>query len=80
MIATLQGEVIQVEDNALVVEVGGVGLRVAVPAPLRVKTKVGEAILLYTHLVVREDALNLYGFDSQAERDLFHLLLGVDGV
>jgi Holliday junction DNA helicase RuvA len=80
MIATLRGEIVQVEDNALVLEVGGVGLRVFVPAPLRTHTKAGEALLLYTHLVVREDALVLYGFESQAERELFNILLGVDGV
>jgi Holliday junction DNA helicase RuvA len=80
MIATLQGEIAQVEENALVLEVGGVGLRVFVPAPLRTRMKAGEVILLYTHLVVREDALALYGFESQAERELFNILLGVDGV
>ena len=80
MIATLRGEVIQVEDNAVVVELGGMGLRVFVPAPLRARLKAGEATSLFTHLVVREDALTLYGFESQAERDLFTLLLGVDGV
>ncbi len=80
MIATLRGEIIQIEDNAFVVEVGGIGLRVFVPAPLRARMKAGEGVSLYTHLVVREDALNLYGFESQAERDLFHMLLGVDGV
>ncbi len=80
MIATLRGEIAQIEDHAFVVEVGGVGLRVFVPAPLRGRMKVGETILLYTYLVVREDALTLYGFESQAERDLFNMLLGVDGV
>lgn len=80
MIATLRGEVTQIEDNALVVEVGGVGLRVFVPAPLRGRLKVGGVVLLYTHLVVREDALTLYGFETQAERELFNMLLGVDGV
>lgn len=80
MIATLNGEITQIEDNALVIEMGGVGLRVFVPAPLRGRLKVGEAAFLFTHLVVREDALTLYGFESQAERDLFNLLLGVDGV
>jgi Holliday junction DNA helicase RuvA len=80
MIATLRGEIAQIEDNALVVEVGGVGLRVFVPAPLRTRSKAGEAVLLYTYLVVREDALTLYGFESQPERELFHTLLGVDGV
>jgi holliday junction DNA helicase RuvA len=80
MIATLRGEVSQIEENALIVEVGGVGLRVFVPAPLRTQLKAGEVILLYTHLVVREDALILYGFESQADRELFNTLLGVDGV
>ncbi|MHB8776726.1 MAG: Holliday junction branch migration protein RuvA [Anaerolineales bacterium] len=80
MIATLRGEISQIEDNALVVEVGGVGLRVFVPAPVRTKTKAGEMIFMFTHLVVREDALTLYGFESQADRDLFNILLGVDGV
>jgi holliday junction DNA helicase RuvA len=80
MIATLRGEITQIEENALVIEVGGVGLRVLVPAPLRGRAQVGEIIFLYTHLIVRETELTLYGFESQADRDLFNLLLGVDGV
>ena len=80
MIATIRGEISQIEDNALVVEVGGVGLRVFAPAPLRGRVKAGEMIFLFTHLVVREDALTLYGFESQADRELFNILLGVDGV
>ena len=80
MIATIRGEITQIEENALVIEVGGVGLRVLVPAPLRRRMKVGEAAFLYTHLIVRETELTLYGFESQADRDLFTLLLGVDKV
>jgi Holliday junction DNA helicase RuvA len=80
MIATIRGEISQVEDNALIVEVGGVGIRVFAPAPLRGRVKAGEIIFLFTHLVVREDALILYGFESQADRELFNMLLGVDGV
>ena len=80
MIATLRGEVTQIEENALIVEVGGVGLRVFAPLPLRTKLKAGEVAFMFTHLVVREDALTLYGFESQADRDLFNMLLGVDGV
>ncbi|HNK63760.1 MAG TPA: Holliday junction branch migration protein RuvA [Anaerolineales bacterium] len=80
MIATLRGEVSQIEENALIVEVSGVGLRVFVPAPVRIHAKAGEILFLFTHLVVREDALTLYGFESQADRDLFNILLGVDGV
>ena len=80
MIATLRGEIVQIEENSLVLEVGGVGLRVFVPTSLRTRSKAGEVLMLYTHLVVREDALTLYGFEAQAERELFNTLLGVDGV
>src|SRR4030095_5979342 len=80
MIATLRGEITHIEDSALIIEVGGVGLRVFAPAPVRTRLKVGEAAFLFTHLVVREDALTLYGCESRADRDLFNLLLGVDGV
>jgi Holliday junction DNA helicase RuvA len=80
MIATLRGEITQIEENALILEVGGVGLRVLVPMPLRTKAKAGEKVFLYTHLQVREDALTLYGFESQSDRELFNVLLGVDGV
>lgn len=80
MIATLRGEISQIEENAIILEVGGVGLRVFVPAPVRTRLKVGESAFLFTHLVVREDALTLYGFESQAERELYNTLLGVDGV
>jgi holliday junction DNA helicase RuvA len=80
MIATLHGQISHIEDNALIIEVGGVGLRVFVPAPLRTKSKAGEMLFLFTHLQVREDALTLYGFESQADKDLFNTLLGVDGV
>src|SRR6266545_4894202 len=80
MIATLRGEISQIEENALILEVGGVGLRIFVPSPLKTRLKVGETLMLYTHLVVRQDALILYGFESQADRELFNILLGVDGV
>jgi holliday junction DNA helicase RuvA len=80
MIATLRGEVSQIEDIAFILEVGGVGLRIFVPSPLKTRLKVGETLMLYTHLVVRQDALILYGFESQADRELFNILLGVDGV
>src|SRR5512144_2617023 len=44
------------------------------------RIKVGAMIVLFTHLVVRQDALILYGFESQPDRELFNILLGVDGV
>jgi Holliday junction DNA helicase RuvA len=80
MIATLRGEISQVEENAIIVETGGVGIRVFVPKQLRERTKTGEIIFLFTHLVVHEDDWKLYGFESLTDRELFTTFLGVDGV
>jgi Holliday junction DNA helicase RuvA len=80
MIATLRGEITQLEDNAVIIESGGVGLRVFVPKPLRERMKTGEAIFVFTHLVVHEDEWKLFGFESQADRDLFTTMLSVNGV
>lgn len=80
MIATIRGEIIQIEENAIIVEVGGIGMRVFAPTPLRGQKKVGETVFVYTYLVVRETELTLYGFETQADRELFNLLLGVAGV
>jgi Holliday junction DNA helicase RuvA len=57
-----------------------VGLRVFIPKPLRERSKAGERIFLHTHLVIREDDWKLFGFEFQADRELFTILLGVDGV
>ena len=80
MIATLSGRVQEVMSDSLVVEVGGVGLQVSVPQPLRAQLHAGESIFLHTYLVVRQDNLSLYGFDTREGRDFFTLLLGVNGV
>jgi Holliday junction DNA helicase RuvA len=62
------------------VEVGGVGFLVYAPAALCRQAHIRERIHLYTYLVVREDALSLYGFPSGEDRDFFVLLLGANGV
>jgi len=80
VIATISGNITQVETGSLVVEVGGVGLLVYVPDPISDLANVGETIFLHTYLVVREDALALYGFEMQEGRDYFKLLLGVSGI
>ena len=80
MIATLRGEITQKEDTSLIVEVGGIGMRVHVPATLREQMNVGERVFFYTHFVVREDAMSLYGFETQGDRDLYTLLLSVNRV
>jgi Holliday junction DNA helicase RuvA len=65
----------------VVIAAGGVGYRLAVSAEtLRQVPRTGQQATLHTHLVVRDDALALYGFATEAERDLFLLLIGVQGV
>ena len=80
MITTLRGQIIQIEDNAVILEIGGVGLRILIPQQLLTRMKIGEDFMFQTHLAVREDALTLYGFETIADRNLFTLLLSVDGV
>lgn len=80
MIASVKGEVLEKGDNYLVVQVGGLGLRVATPAAVANGYEIGEHAQLFTHLVVREDNLSLYGFDSAEQRSLFQSLITVDGV
>ncbi len=80
MIASIQGEVIGFGEDSLVIGLGSLGLRVHVTAGVRTQTRPGDTLYLHTYLVVREDALNLYGFENEEERDFFVLLLGVNGV
>jgi Holliday junction DNA helicase RuvA len=78
VISRLRGVVAARTAAGVVVEVGGVGYLVA--ATPRVAARVGEEAVVETYLHVREDALQLYGFASADERELFELLLGVSGV
>lgn len=80
MIASVKGEVVAKGDNHLVVQVGGIGLQVFVPASVVGDYEIGEHAQLFTHLVVREDNLSLYGFADQESRGLFQSLITVNGV
>ncbi|MGH2947384.1 MAG: Holliday junction branch migration protein RuvA [Solirubrobacteraceae bacterium] len=81
MIALLAGEVAVRRVDHVVVSAGGVGYRLAVSAEtLRHVPRVGEDVSLFTHLIVRDDALLLYGFATEEERDLFLLLIAVQSV
>ena len=80
MIASLQGQVIQIGEDNLVVEVGGIGYLVYVTEFLVQSQRRGEAVSLLTHLVVREDSLTLFGFQEQEEVSLFQELIRVNGV
>jgi Holliday junction DNA helicase RuvA len=82
MIALVAGEVaVRRPDHVVVETPGGVGYRLAVSTEtLRHVPGVGRAVSLHTHLVVRDDALALYGFATEQERDLFLALIGVQSV
>ena len=77
MIASLSGQVQEINSDNIVIEVAGVGLQVFIPLPLRDRLRPGEKIFLFTYLVVREDSLSLYGFDTKEAREYFILLIGV---
>ncbi len=81
MIALLSGTVAVRRADHVVIDCGGVGYRLSVSAEtLRQVPAVGNPSVLHTHLMVREDALSLYGFATEEERDLFLMLLGVQSV
>src|SRR5574341_2207990 len=82
MIASLHGIVQGLRQHSVIIRVGGVGLDVQVPSGTynRLAGEIGQHVDLYTHLVVREDSLTLYGFLEEQERFIFHQLLGVSGV
>jgi Holliday junction DNA helicase RuvA len=81
MIALISGKVAARRVDHVVIDCGGVGYRLAVSAEtLRHVPAVGQEATLHTHLVARDDALQLYGFATEEERELFLLLLGVQAV
>src|SRR5947207_3026381 len=80
MISRLRGEVVTRSPNGVVLDVGGVGYLVNPTAGARRKAEPGGEVVLETYLHVREDVLQLFGFADAAERELFALLLSVQGV
>jgi holliday junction DNA helicase RuvA len=81
VIGFLEGRVALLAADSCYLDVGGVGYKVMCPTTtLGRLPEVGEAFRLFTHLHVREDALALYGFATDAERVMFDALLGVSGV
>jgi len=80
MIASIQGKVILIGDDHLVIDVSGIGYLVYVTDVVGQSIRRGEKISLFTHLVVREDSLTLFGFQDQEELVLFQQLIKVNGV
>jgi Holliday junction DNA helicase RuvA len=81
MIAFLRGKLVFIQAGVVVLEVGGVGYRVQVPLSLLHRLpSVGEEVLIHTHLVVREDGIQLFGFLEEEELMIFIKFLSVAGV
>jgi Holliday junction DNA helicase RuvA len=81
VIGSVRGSVVErTATGEVLVEVGGVGYRVHVPASALPTLHPGDAAFLFTHLHVREDAMLLYGFPTRDERDTFEALIGTTGV
>ena len=80
MISTVRGTVLALTGSGAIIEVGGVGLAVALTPTHSLSLRVGGEAFVHTALIVREDELSLYGFTSRDELELFDLLRGVSGV
>jgi Holliday junction DNA helicase RuvA len=86
VIASIKGRLSAVEKNAVIIEVGGIGLRVHVPERFaaqcgsRGSLALSSTLILHTHLHVREDELTLYGCETEDDIQLFKQLLSVSGV
>ncbi|MGO4300385.1 Holliday junction branch migration protein RuvA [Leifsonia sp. RAF41] len=80
MISSLRGTVLSASGGTAVIEVGGVGFAVQLTPDHVLSLRVGDEAFLYTALIVREDALQLFGFSDREQLEVFDLLTGVSGV
>ena len=80
MIDQISGKIISINDNYVVLGVGGLGIKVNISANFASKLVNEDLITLVTYLNVREDALDLYGFKNDSERNLFLMLISISGI
>jgi Holliday junction DNA helicase RuvA len=80
VISSLRGRVASASGGTLVVDVSGVGYLVNATPALVLSSREGQEVFVHTSLIVREDAMILFGFASRDELDVFELLIGVTGV
>lgn len=80
MIGMLRGKVWEIQSERLVIDVHGTGYLLTVPLGLLAKAYPEQELVVYTHVVVREDDLSLYGFSSFEEKQLFLEMLSVSGI
>ncbi len=81
MIAFVRGPLMEIEEDSVVVETGGMGLEIRVPLPvLEQLPALGQEVKLYTYFQVKEDGMSLFGFLSPQDKSMFKRLIGVNGV
>ena len=80
MIYSVRGTLIYMDAGFAVVECGGVGYRVQTSASTRRQLKLNSEAMLYTHMNVREDAMELFGFATKSELETFKMLIAITGV
>lgn len=81
MVSYVIGELTEIFDDTIVVENNGMGYNIKVPASLLSRMpRVGSSVKIYTYLYVREDAMNLYGFLTRDDLEVFKLLITVNGI
>ncbi len=80
MIAFIKGTAAYVDTEGVIIDNQGIGYQVKTPSSIVEKVSVGDQVMLYTHLYVREDMLALYGFLTKEELHTFQVLLGVNGI
>lgn len=80
MISSIEGIVIEKHADHIVISINGLGIKVYVTTALAQKIEIHKTAGIFTNLVVREDSLTLYGFETKEEREMFSLLLSVSGV
>ncbi|MFH0853868.1 MAG: Holliday junction branch migration protein RuvA [bacterium] len=80
MISLLTGTISQVTEKTITLEVNGVGYEIFITPSLQSQLSSGQGVTLHTHLNVREDAMELYGFNDIKERDFFRQLISISGV
>lgn len=81
MIQFIRGELVSVEEDRILVDVGGVGYGIFMPAQsMNRLPKTGSEVKIYTYLNVKEDAMQLFGFLTRDDLQVFKLLIGVSGI
>lgn len=81
MISYIRGELADVDINKVILDVGGVGYGIFMPAQSMARLpRIGQEIKLYTYLNVKEDAMQLFGFLTKDELEVYRLIIGVNGI